>query len=602
MFSEKTKIAAAIYQDVNIAGQEADHYIPRAAGGSDDVSNIRLILPETNRAKSSKQIQLRAWQNEFAKQWDSSGQSSFLCVAIPGAGKTVAALTVARKFLDQGSDRRLIIVVPTINLREQWQREAATFAIQLQTKEFGADFKGDWRGGVTTYQSLDANAQLFRLICSRNKTLVILDEPHHCGDDAKWGSLAKSAFESAERRLLLSGTPFRTDGTPIPFVHYDGGGFCLPDYRYDYPNALRDGVVRSFNFDYSRGSYAQVNCDGERVTYDFNGDLTDEEASKRLRHILNPSGDFVAESIRLAHAKLQEVRKEIPDAGAMAVCIDQMHATQIAEVIKRETGCTPSIIVSDTDMATDDVNSFRKSDRQWIVSVRQVSEGTDIKRLHVLCYLTNATTELFFRQLIGRVCRTRYQDDRSPEPPSDEAASIDLEAFVYLPADPRLIAHARNIESAQMRALKELSDQERKTIEPGERQPLLSIFAGSDHEGTDRIIVCGREYEKYQADTIKKMVQVAGLSMEKAAALYDAGCRFPGTEVEPQRTTEDEPEEVLLQRARKVGQRLAVRLAKILELEPKQIHGQYKRAAEMSLKEALSKNADLTRRLAEVAK
>lgn len=600
MFSEKTKLAAAVYQDQPLKNNEADHYIARANGGTDDVTNCHIIPRETNRSKGAKQIQLRVWQAEFVRQWDSSQKGSFLCVAIPGAGKTVAALTVARQFLDQGSDRRLLIVVPTLNLREQWQREAATFAIQLQTKEFGADFKGDWRGGVTTYQSLDALAQLFRLMCAQNRVLVILDEPHHCGDQARWGSLTKTAFESCARRLLLSGTPFRTDGTPIPFVEYDGGGFCLPDFRYDYPNALRDYVVRTFNFDYSRGSYEEVLATGERVTHEFHGDITEDEASFRLRNILNPTGQFVAETIRQAHAKLQEVRRHIPDAGAMAVCIDQAHAAKVAEVIKTETGCTPSIVVSDSDVATDDVNSFRKSDKQWIVSVRQVSEGTDIKRLHVLCYLTNATTELFFRQLIGRVCRTRYQDARSPKAPSGEAADLDLEAFVYLPADPRLIENARNIESAQMRALLELSDKEKREMEPREMQPALSIFAGSEHQGTDRIIVCGKEYAQWQADVIKSMATAGGLPMEKAVALYDAGFGLRSSaQPEPSKPQAQEPEEVLLERARKEGQQLAWRLSKTLDVEVKQVHKVYKPADQLTLKEALAKNADLMRRLSE---
>lgn len=604
MFSKKAQLAAAVYQDTPLKGNEPDHYIPRANGGTDDVANCHIIPRETNRSKGAKQIKLRLWQSEFLRQWDLSQKASFLCVAIPGAGKTVAALTVARQFLDHGSDRRLLIVVPTLNLREQWQREAAAFAIQLQTKEFGEDFKGDWRGGVTTYQSLDALAQLFRLMCARNRVLVILDEPHHCGDQARWGSLTKTAFEPAARRLLLSGTPFRTDGTAIPFVEYDGGGFCLPDFRYDYPNALRDYVVRTFSFDYSRGSYDEVLATGERVTHEFHGDISEDEASLRLRNILNPSGQFVAETIRQAHAKLQEVRRHIPDAGAMAVCIDQSHAAKVAQVIKRETGCTPSVIVSDSDVATDDVNSFRKSDKQWIVSVRQVSEGTDIKRLHVLCYLTNATTELFFRQLIGRVCRTRYQDEMSPDAPNEEAASLDLEAFVYLPADPRLIENARNIESAQMRALRELSDKEKRQLEPRELQPILSMFAGSEHQGTDRIIVCGKEYAQWQADVIKGMATTGGLPMEKAVALYEAGYGLRSVNHEPPESSEQveqEPEEVLLHNARVEGQKRAFRLSKALGVAVEQIHRQYKPADLLTLSEALAKNDDLLRRLAEAS-
>ncbi len=40
-----------------------------------------------------------------------------------------------------------------------------------------------------------------------------------------------------------------------------------------------------------------------------------------------------------------------------------------------------------------------------------VSEGVDIPRLRVLIYLPNATTELYFRQAIGRIVRKRPGDD-----------------------------------------------------------------------------------------------------------------------------------------------------------------------------------------------
>lgn len=601
MFSQAAKIAAAVYQDQETAGMEADHIQPKSRGGADDVTNLQWIPADTNRQKGARQIQLRQWQRDFKNEWEKTKDPSFLCVAIPGAGKTVAALNVASDFLNEGSDRRIIIVVPTVNLRSQWQREAAAFGIQLQTQEFGANFKGNWKGGVTTYQSLDTLAQLFRKICATNKVLVILDEPHHCGDQASWGGAVKVAFENAERRLLLSGTPFRTDGTPIPFIKYDAGGFCLADFRYDYPHALRDSVVRSFNFDYSKGSFNEILMDGTEVTHEFHGELSEEEAAKRLRKILNPAGDFVAETIRMAHAKLQEVREHIPDAGAMAVCIDQTHATKIAEVIRKETGVMPSVVVSDSDIATDSVDAFRKSSKQWIVSVRQVSEGTDIKRLHVLAYMTSATTELFFRQLIGRVCRTRYQDDLSPNPPSDEGGLLDLEAFVYLPADPRLIAHAKNIEAAQMRALKELSDKERREMAEREVQTTFSVFAGSNHQGTDRIIVCGKEFEAAQAEEIKEIAAIGKIPMERAVAIYESGFRKGGARTPQHQEAEIEPEEMKLKKRRKLANALAFRLAKALGVEPAEINRCYKRAKDMTVEEVDAKIKDLQRRLSEVA-
>jgi len=602
-FTQSAKNAAAIYQDIDPQGMHADHIKPRASGGASTADNLRWTDPATNIRKGANEINLRGWQAEFVREWGNHKKDSFLCVAIPGAGKTFAALTVARKYIDAGNDRRVLIVVPTVNLQDQWKRAATVFGINLQSHEFRLNFKDGFVGGVVTYQSLETSADLFRVICSRCPTLVILDEPHHCGDQSSWGMRTRIAFELANRRLLLSGTPFRTDGTPIPFVEYDGAGYCLPDFRYDYPHALRDSVVRNFSFDYSRGSYDEISISGSRETYEFHGDISEDESSKRLRKILHADGDFVLGTIRLAHEKLIEVRRHIPDAAGMAVCMDQMHAERVAAVIYKETGCKPSIIVSDGEIATDTVDKFRKAKSEWVVSVRQVSEGTDIKRLHVLCYLTNATTELFFRQLIGRVCRTRYQDDSSPDAPSDDAASLDLEAFVFLPADPRLIHHARNIEQAQLRALREISDDERRSMKPREVQDDLPFptFLGSSHDGTDRIIVCGKEYEPAQAEEIKRIAS-HGIPMDKAASLYNEGFRFGGGGRSERSEADPEPEEDKLKKARKEGHRLAYRLAKTLNVEVKEIHKAYKPAKQMSLAEAEAKNADILQKIMEATK
>src|SRR5438105_3466071 len=80
------------------------------------------------------------------------------------------------------------------------------------------------------------------------RTLVILDEIHHAGDSRSWGDGVKNAFEPAVRRLMLTGTPFRSDDNPIPFVEYERGADGLlksrSDATYGYGDALADGVVR----------------------------------------------------------------------------------------------------------------------------------------------------------------------------------------------------------------------------------------------------------------------------------------------------------------------------------------------------------------------
>src|ERR671929_654138 len=106
----------------------------------------------------------------------------------------------------------------------------------------------DFVGIALTYAAVAANPLALRVRVEGFKTLVILDEVHHAGDALSWGEAVREAFEPARRRLSLTGTPFRSDVNPIPFVRYapgpDGVPRSVADHVYDYGDALADAVVR----------------------------------------------------------------------------------------------------------------------------------------------------------------------------------------------------------------------------------------------------------------------------------------------------------------------------------------------------------------------
>ena len=66
---------------------------------------------------------------------------------------------------------------------------------------------------------------------------MILDEIHHAGDALSWGEGVREAFDPATRRLSLTGTPFRSDINPIPFVTYAPGEDGIPTSSPTSPTA-----------------------------------------------------------------------------------------------------------------------------------------------------------------------------------------------------------------------------------------------------------------------------------------------------------------------------------------------------------------------------
>lgn len=574
LFSKKQKMAVEL-----VTGQtgEADHVVPYSKGGKTDVENLQLISGRINRMKGAFKFEPRNWQVEFLEKWQNRQESRpFMLIAIPGSGKTMAALEAARRWTLAGADRRIIVVVPSDNLRKQWQDEACNFGLQLQTKEFGTNFKHGYTGAVVTYHLVANNPLLFRKLCSVAPTMVIFDEIHHCGDESHFGEGIKEAFENSAEKLLMSGTPWKSDGKPIPFVRYDGDGFALGDQRYDYPDALTDGVVRYLVFNHSKGSIINIQS-GE--IGEVNGEIAESEAARRLSVLLNADGEYVEQQIIDSHRKLMELRNTVPNAAALAICIDQYHAARVAALIKKITGCEPSLIVSDSELENDNVKSFRESSKEWLVSVRKVSEGTDIKRLMVLCYMTNVTAELFFRQAIGRISRIMEEIENS-------------EGYVFLPADPRLIAAAKNIENAQVLAIQDEIDKTKREIaERNQQEKPQGVYATS-HDGIDTVLVGNESVSIAEHQHIEHLSKVTGVSQAKILQLK----RLMGASPVPSQPTactnsnsttvsKEENDD----RLRSKCNTKAFCLSKKLGIDVKEIHRRFKPQQSMTTEELQSK-------------
>jgi superfamily II DNA or RNA helicase len=291
-----------------------------------------------------------------------------------------------------------------------------------------------------TYQTVAAGPAVHRRRCAEVPTLLIADEPHHMGEQAAWGTSTVAAFARARFRLLLSGTPFRTDDTPIPWVRYDADGVSESDYSYGYTDALLDRVCRPVTFHLIDGDMEWMS-DGRRRAADFGVGLPAAEAARRLRTALDPDGDWIAHVLRDAVLRLERIRAgEHPDAGGLVIAADKEHADALAVRLERVAGERPEVVTSDAPDASARIGRFAAGHGTWLVSVLMVSEGVDVPRLRVGVYATSARTELFFRQVVGRFIR------RTPAPK-------DQMSHVFLPADPTLKLLAAQVEEDRRHAL-----------------------------------------------------------------------------------------------------------------------------------------------------
>ncbi len=327
-------------------------------------------------------------------------------------------------------------------------------------------------GVAVTYAQVATRPLLHRARTEAARTLVILDEVHHAGDALSWGDAVREAFEPAARRLSLTGTPFRSDTSPIPFVDYepDAAGVrrSRADHTYGYADALRDGVVRPVIFLSYSGQMRWRTRAGDELSARLGEPLTKDLTAQAWRTALDPAGEWMPAVLAAADRRLTEVRRGVPDAGGLVIATDQSTARAYAKILRAVSGEPPVVVLSDDAAASGRIEEFRDGDQRWMVAVRMVSEGVDVPRLAVGVYATSTATPLFFAQAVGRFVRARRRG---------ETASI------FLPGVAVLLGLAGELEVERDHAL----DRPRREDEEWSPEQALVAQANSEDKAADAL-------------------------------------------------------------------------------------------------------------------
>ncbi len=404
---------------------------------------------------------LRGWQKAAYAEYFRLTKRDFLLVATPGAGKTTYALTIAKELLARREILAVTIVTPTEHLKYQWAQAAKRFGIAIDPSYRNAQGKAgaDFQGVAVTYAQVAAHPALHRGRTENRTTLVIFDEVHHAGDALSWGDAVKEAFDPAKRRLALTGTPFRSDANPIPFVTYvpeaDGSKRSASDYVYGYGPALSDGVVRPVIFLAYSGEMHWRTRAGDEISATLGTPMTKEQVAQAWRTALDPTGDWIQRVLEAADKRLTEVRRGMPDAGGLVIASDHETARAYAALLRRISGERPAVVLSDDPTASKKISAFAQSTARWMVAVRMVSEGVDVPRLAVGVYATSVSTPLFFAQAVGRFVRARKRGET---------------ASVFVPSVPTLLGFAAELEAERDHVVRHLDKDPEAELEEAQRE------------------------------------------------------------------------------------------------------------------------------------
>lgn len=154
-----------------------------------------------------------------------------------GLGKTLQALGLLSALAARGVSKPCLIVAPA-SLLENWRREAARFAPELNLFVHHADNRlGDadefsrWNAVVTSYGTLVRDRALFEKVEFRS---VLADEAQHIKNRRSQNAQALRSL-TAESRFLLTGTPLENSLDDLRSL-FD---FLLPGYLAPVPPGLR---------------------------------------------------------------------------------------------------------------------------------------------------------------------------------------------------------------------------------------------------------------------------------------------------------------------------------------------------------------------------
>ena len=448
----------------------------------------RLSPAFPQRAPWGTSARLRAWQAAALQIYRDRDPRDFLAVATPGAGKTTFALRVAAELLNAKTVSRIIVVVPTEHLKTQWADAAAKVGIQLDPSGTGTrrGRSREFDGVAVTYAGVAVRAWHYEAVTLATPTLVIFDEIHHAGDSRSWGDAIRDAFGHATRRLALTGTPFRSDETPIPFVSYDeqpdGSLISRADYVYGYAEALRDHVVRPIVFMNYGGPMRWRTTSGDEIAANLGEVMTKDLTSQAWRTALDPKGEWIGSVLRAADRRLSEVRRHLPDAGGLVIAANQRSARAYARLLEQICGVKPTLVLSDDASSSGRIEQFAADESRWMVAVRMVSEGVDVPRLAVGVYATSTSTPLFFAQAVGRFVRARRRGEL---------------ATVFLPTVPIILAHAASIERQRDHVLGRPKHQD--AVDIWAETEALMERANKQEQASDDLL---NEYEAVSSEAI----------------------------------------------------------------------------------------------------
>jgi superfamily II DNA or RNA helicase len=402
----------------------------------------------------------RDYQIEAFENWKNNGQKGLFAMAT-GTGKTITSLNCLLEIYKRNGYYKAIILVPTITLVNQWEKECWKFNFGNIIKVYSKN--AEWRSKVdllqmaekyrkpseptqnfviiSTYASF-ARENVFSILnCfERTKVLLIADEAHNMGSPS---ILKRLGTINYLRRIGLSATPERQfdDDTNKKLYKFFGADEKFT-FEYSMEEAIQKGVLCKYYYyphlvkltDEEMANYIDLS---EKISKYFNynsGEFDKKDeilmglllARKRIIHkAANKLGAFkkiieeryekkgnlkysliyVPEGNKpdyFSDSDVFDKSEQVPDD----IISDHLIDVYTEAVMKIDKYITVRKFVSGQKDRDAVLADFAKGKLQVLTSMKCLDEGVDVPRSELAIFCASTGNPRQFIQRRGRVLRT----------------------------------------------------------------------------------------------------------------------------------------------------------------------------------------------------
>ena len=375
----------------------------RGVAYEDDVLDLPTLPLEST-------YELRDYQHAALDAWRDSGDRGVLELPT-GSGKTVVGIAAMEALATP-----TLVVVPTIDLLDQWQSELE--------REFDCEI-GRMGGGeqrvadvtVATYDSAYLRADEL----GDRFGLVVFDEVHHLGGEG-YRDIAR--LLAAPARLGLTATFERPDGAHEVVAELIG------DLAY---RIAVDELAGDHLADYDIKRIAVALTESERATYERHQEtftsylqrssITMQSGSDYQELVKRSGTDPEAREALLAKQRAREVMMNADrKVERLATILDRHRDDRVivftahTDLVYRlsERFLLPAIThETGADERREILERFREGTYSRIVTANVLDEGIDVPDANVAVLLSGSGSEREFTQRLGRILRPKRDGDRA---------------------------------------------------------------------------------------------------------------------------------------------------------------------------------------------